>query len=51
MSEDFLQIAEGNFAIFDSFVKAKTVLAEHNKIACSISGGGIVILFLISAQS
>ena len=41
MNDDwYLQIAEGNFAIFDSFVKAKTVLAEHNKIACSISGGG-----------
>ncbi len=36
---ELLEKADGNYAIFDSFTKAFSVLQKHHNIACSISGG------------
>ena len=36
---ELMQKAEGNFAIFDGYAKAYSVLSRHDNIACSISGG------------
>lgn len=36
---ELMQKAEGNFAIFDGYAKAYSVLSRHENIACSISGG------------
>lgn len=44
--KDLEQFNITNTIIFDSFCKMISVYNKHNKIVCSISGGGIVTSYV-----